>query len=179
LIHRFRRIADLSINGPANRAASAIDRRAELDGDLAARHETIDPEPGILTESSLLDASPTRYSARREEILAAAAEVLNNQGSRGFTVALVAQRLGLHPVSLTYYFKRRRDLLSACLLSTIDRFEALVADAEAAGWAKRRPWPTSPKSAWSHSRMSPICGAPIAGCSIGWPPCSCPPACRG
>jgi AcrR family transcriptional regulator len=132
LIHRFRRIADLSINGPANRAASAIDRRAELDGDLAARHETIDPEPGILTESSLLDASPTRYSARREEILAAAAEVLNNQGSRGFTVALVAQRLGLHPVSLTYYFKRRRDLLSACLLSTIDRFEALVADAEAA-----------------------------------------------
>jgi AcrR family transcriptional regulator len=85
-----------------------------------------------LTESTLLDAAPTRYSARREEILAAAAEVLNNQGSRGFTVALVAQRLGLHPVSLTYYFKRRRDLLAACLLSTIDRFEALVADAEAA-----------------------------------------------
>ncbi|HEY3888938.1 MAG TPA: TetR family transcriptional regulator [Caulobacteraceae bacterium] len=82
-----------------------------------------------MTDSSLFEATPTRYSARREEILAAAAEVLNNQGSRGFTVALVAQRLGLHPVSLTYYFKRRRDLLAACLLAAIDRFEALIADA--------------------------------------------------
>ena len=53
-----------------------------------------------MTESTLLEDAPTRYSARREEILAAAAEVLNNQGSRGFTVALVAQRLGLHPERL-------------------------------------------------------------------------------
>lgn len=82
-----------------------------------------------MTESALFEAAPTRYSARREEILAAAAEVLNNQGSRGFTVALVAQRLGLHPVSLTYYFKRRRDLLAACLLAAIDRFDVLIADA--------------------------------------------------
>src|ERR1019366_6603156 len=82
-----------------------------------------------LTESALFEAASTRYSARREEILAAAAEVLNNQGSRGFTVALVAQRLGLHPVSLTYYFKRRRDLLSPCLLAAIDRFDVLIADA--------------------------------------------------
>src|SRR5471030_2200460 len=95
-------------------------------------------EPRALTDSSLFEAAPTRYSARREEILAAAAEVLNNQGSRGFTVALVAQRLGLHPVSLTYYFKRRRDLLAACLLSTIDRVEALVADAEAAEGPRAR-----------------------------------------
>ncbi len=83
-----------------------------------------------MTDSSLLDPAPTRYSARREEILAAAAEVLNNQGSRGFTFALVAHRLGLHPVSLTYYFKRRRDLLAAVLLATIDRVEALIAEAE-------------------------------------------------
>jgi len=41
----------------------------------------------------------------------------------------VAQRLGLHPVSLTYYFKRRRDLLAACLLAAIDRFDVLIADA--------------------------------------------------
>jgi AcrR family transcriptional regulator len=85
-----------------------------------------------LTETALTAAAPTRYSARREEILAAAAEVLNNQGSRGFTVASVAKRLGLHPVSLTYYFKRRRDLLAACLMATIDRYDALIAAAEAA-----------------------------------------------
>ena len=85
-----------------------------------------------MTESTLIESRPARYSARREEIIAAAAEVLNNQGSRGFTLALVAQKLGLHPVSLTYYFKRRRDLLAACLLAAIDRFHDLIADAEQA-----------------------------------------------
>ena len=85
-----------------------------------------------MTDASLTSAEPTRYAARREEILAAAAAVLNNQGSRGFTVASVAKRLGLHPVSLTYYFKRRRDLLAACLLATIERYTAMIADAELA-----------------------------------------------
>ena len=85
-----------------------------------------------MTDTASIDAAPTRYSARREEIITAAAEVLNDQGSRGFTVASVAKRLGLHPVSLTYYFKRRRDLLSACLMAAIDRVDALIADAETA-----------------------------------------------
>lgn len=85
-----------------------------------------------MTESTALAAAPTRYSARRDEILAAASEVLNNQGSRGFTVALVAQKLGLHPPSLTYYFKRRRDLLAACLMDAVDRFDALITNAQAA-----------------------------------------------
>jgi AcrR family transcriptional regulator len=85
-----------------------------------------------LTESTALEAAPTRYLARRDEVLAAASEVLNNQGSRGFTVALVAQKLGLHPPSLTYYFKKRRDLLAACLMDAVDRFDGLVTDAQAA-----------------------------------------------
>jgi AcrR family transcriptional regulator len=83
-----------------------------------------------LTDIISTTETPTRYSARREEILTAAAEVLSTQGSRGFSVASVAKLLGLHPVSLTYYFKRRRDLLGACFLTLIDRFEALVAVAE-------------------------------------------------
>jgi AcrR family transcriptional regulator len=89
-----------------------------------------------LTESTLIEGH--RYSARREAIVAAGAEVLNNQGSRGFTLALVAQKLGLHPVSLTYYFKRRRDLLAACLLAAIDRFHDLIADAEQADGPEAR-----------------------------------------
>jgi AcrR family transcriptional regulator len=85
-----------------------------------------------LTEADILDAAPTRYAARKEEILAAAAQVLNDQGQRGFTLASVAKRLDLHPVSLTYYFKRRGDLFAACMLSTIARYEDLIADAELA-----------------------------------------------
>jgi AcrR family transcriptional regulator len=84
-----------------------------------------------LTQSTALAAAPSRYSVRRDEILAAASEVLNNQGSRGFTVALVAEKLGLHPPSLTYYFKKRRDLLAACLMDAVDRFDALIGEAEA------------------------------------------------
>ena len=80
-----------------------------------------------------VQAGRTRYSARKDEILATATEVLNEQGSRGFTLAGVAKRLDLNPVSLTYYFKRREDLAIACLLATIDRYHGFLAIAEGAG----------------------------------------------
>jgi AcrR family transcriptional regulator len=80
----------------------------------------------------------SRYSARKDEILAVATAVLNEQGSRGFTLAGVAKRLDLNPVSLTYYFKRREDLAVACLLSTIDRYHAFLAAAETAGGPEAR-----------------------------------------
>jgi AcrR family transcriptional regulator len=38
--------------------------------------------------------------------------------------------MDLHPVSLTYYFKRKEDLAAACLLDTLARFDAMVAGAE-------------------------------------------------
>lgn len=74
-----------------------------------------------------------RYAARREAILTAAAEALAQEGLAGFTLAAVAKRTGLHPVSLTYYFKRREELVSACLLHGADRFDAMLDAAEAAG----------------------------------------------
>lgn len=91
-----------------------------------------------MTEAAILDVASTRYAARKEEILAAAAQVLNDQGQRGFTLASVAKRLDLHPVSLTYYFKRRGDLFAACMLSTIARHEVLIADAELADDPRER-----------------------------------------
>lgn len=74
-----------------------------------------------------------RYAARREAILTAAAEALAQEGLAGFTLAAVAKRMGLHPVSLTYYFKRREDLVSACLLHGADRFDAMLDEAWSAG----------------------------------------------
>jgi AcrR family transcriptional regulator len=78
------------------------------------------------SEASVL----SRYSTRKDEILNAATSVLNDYGSRGFSLAAVAKRMDLHPVSLTYYYKRRDDLLAACMLSTVEHYEGLVAQAE-------------------------------------------------
>ena len=71
----------------------------------------------------------SRYSARKDEILVAATSVLNNFGSRGFSLAAVAKRMDLHPVSLTYYYKKRDDLLAAVMRSTVEHYDGLVAHA--------------------------------------------------
>lgn len=73
-----------------------------------------------------------RYAARREAILTAAGEALAQEGLAGFTLAAVAKRMGLHPVSLTYYFKRKEELVSACLLQGADRYDAMLDQAAAA-----------------------------------------------
>ncbi len=74
---------------------------------------------------------PKKYSAKRSRIVAAGTEVLNQQGTRGFTLVAVAKLMAMHPVSLTYYFKTREDLFQACMLSTIDRFSQMAAAAQA------------------------------------------------
>lgn len=74
---------------------------------------------------------PKKYSAKRSRIVAAATEVLNQQGTRGFTLVAVAKIMAMHPVSLTYYFKTREDLFRECMLATIERFSLMVAKAEA------------------------------------------------
>jgi AcrR family transcriptional regulator len=74
-----------------------------------------------------------RYAAKREAILAAATKVFAEAGMTGFTLAAVAKRMDLHPVSLTYYFKRKEDLAAAVLQETIRRFAQMLDHAEAQG----------------------------------------------
>ncbi len=71
-----------------------------------------------------------RYAARREAILAAACKVFIDQGVSGFTLAAVAKRMDLHPVSLTYYFKRKEDLAAECMRLTLARFNDMLSRAE-------------------------------------------------
>ena len=71
-----------------------------------------------------------RYAAKRDAIMTAATKVFVEQGMSGFTLAAVAKRMDLHPVSLTYYFKRKEDLAAAVLRDTIDRFAAMLDQAE-------------------------------------------------
>jgi len=72
-----------------------------------------------------------RYAAKREAIMGVATKVFNDHGVSGFTLAAVAKRMDLHPVSLTYYFKRKEDLAAAVLHGTITRFNAMLDQAEA------------------------------------------------
>jgi AcrR family transcriptional regulator len=67
-----------------------------------------------------------RYNSKREQILVAATDLLNLNGVRGFTLADVSQRVGLNTPSVAYYFRKKEDLAAACLLSSMERFTALV-----------------------------------------------------
>ncbi|MDP3854172.1 TetR/AcrR family transcriptional regulator [Phenylobacterium sp.] len=71
-----------------------------------------------------------RYAAKRDAIMGAATKVFNDHGVSGFTLAAVAKRMDLHPVSLTYYFKRKEDLAAAVLHETMARFNAMLEQAE-------------------------------------------------
>ncbi|MGO4327519.1 TetR/AcrR family transcriptional regulator [Cupriavidus sp. 2TAF22] len=77
------------------------------------------------------EARPTRrYVEKREAILDAAARLFNRKGLRGATLSDVAQEVGLSTNSITYYYRKKEDLVVACLLRTIDEI-AGIADATA------------------------------------------------
>ncbi|MBX3594207.1 TetR/AcrR family transcriptional regulator [Sphingomonas sp.] len=70
-----------------------------------------------------------RFRAKRDAILAAAADVINEQSAKGMTFADVAQRVGLNTTSVTYYFKRKEDLAAAAFEVTLDRLDEMLASA--------------------------------------------------
>ncbi|KAJ8135040.1 hypothetical protein OY671_011747, partial [Metschnikowia pulcherrima] len=67
------------------------------------------------------DTSTKRFRAKRDAILAAAAEAINEQSAKGMTFADVARRVGLNTTSVTYYFKRKEDSAAACFEHTSER----------------------------------------------------------
>ncbi len=75
------------------------------------------------------ETSTKRFKAKRDAILAAAAEAINEQSAKGMTFADVAQRVGLNTTSVTYYFKRKEDLAAACFEHTLERLQAMLEEA--------------------------------------------------
>lgn len=84
------------------------------------------------------DDAATRYTKKRQAIIAAAARHINARGVRAMTLAEVGADVGLIKNSLTYYFKRKEDLAVACFLDGIERLDALVGEAMAAATAPER-----------------------------------------
>lgn len=71
-----------------------------------------------------------RFRAKRDAILAAAADAINEQSAKGMTFADVARRVGLNTTSVTYYFKRKEDLAAAAFENTLDRLTEMLDEAQ-------------------------------------------------
>ncbi len=83
----------------------------------------------MATAQTASDGSTKRFRAKRDAILAAAAQAINEQSAKGMTFADVAQRVGLNTTSVTYYFKRKEDLAAACFEYTLEQLQIMLADA--------------------------------------------------
>jgi AcrR family transcriptional regulator len=74
----------------------------------------------------------TRFDDKREAILDGAARLFNEHGLRGGMLSDVARSVGLATNSLTYYYRKKEDLVVACLQRA---FEAMTSVADAAAQA--------------------------------------------
>src|SRR3954467_11250029 len=75
------------------------------------------------------DQGTKRFQAKRDAILAAAADAINEQSAKGMTFADVARRVGLNTTSVTYYFKRKEELAAACFDHTLEKLLAMLDEA--------------------------------------------------
>jgi AcrR family transcriptional regulator len=82
-----------------------------------------------------------RFQEKREALLDAAARHFNAQGVKGATLGEIAAQLDLVTTSLTYYYRKKEDLATACFLRAIAAHDTLaqraLADAPSATVADR------------------------------------------
>ena len=79
--------------------------------------------------SATLPAQTQRFQEKREAILSAAAELFNQHGVKGATLADIASSVGLVTNSVTYYYRKKEDLATACFLRAIEVFRGIVESA--------------------------------------------------
>jgi AcrR family transcriptional regulator len=86
--------------------------------------------PGTIMEEPV-NASPAtpRYARKREAILHEAARLFNQRGVKGATLSDVAAGVGLSTNSITYYYRKKEDLVVACLLRSIETVGGIIAAA--------------------------------------------------
>jgi AcrR family transcriptional regulator len=82
-----------------------------------------------MDDASAISATTARYHRKREAVVAAATDILNEKGVKGMTLADVAKSVGLITTSVTYYFKKKEDLAAAVFLSGIARYDGLISEA--------------------------------------------------
>lgn len=79
-----------------------------------------------LPSSAAGERSTGRYRQKREAILNAAAKLFDENGIKGTMLSEVASQVGLSTNSITYYFKKKEDLVFECLMHTVTTIEAIT-----------------------------------------------------
>ncbi len=74
----------------------------------------------------------SKFTEKRALILDGAARLFNRRGIKAGTLAEVAADVGLATNSLTYYYRKKEDLICACLLRSIAAIDQLIDQAAAA-----------------------------------------------
>lgn len=86
--------------------------------------------PDIKPAKAAKWAPTRRYKERKDAILRAAVDLINERGVKGMTLGDVAARLELVPTAVIYYYKKKEDLAAACLEAGIARYNLLLEQAE-------------------------------------------------
>ena len=85
-----------------------------------------------MAETSTDNSGRTRrFERKREDIILAASQLINEVGVRGMTFLDVANRVGLTTTSVTYYFQKKDLLAEAAFGYALDHLEAIVEEAGA------------------------------------------------
>lgn len=80
----------------------------------------------------------SRFEQKRERILDAATQLINQHGIKGMTFVEVANLVELNTTSITYYFKRKEQLAAAVLERSLARIEAMIVQAGKAATPRER-----------------------------------------
>lgn len=86
---------------------------------------------GLAPDPEAADRAGSRYERQKQRIVDAATILLNQKGMRGMTLADVTSALGLTTTSVTYYFRRKEQLVAAIFENALDRLAAMVREAAA------------------------------------------------
>jgi AcrR family transcriptional regulator len=92
----------------------------------------------VLAEPSRKRRSRDRFELKREKIVVAATDLVNEHGLKGMTLLDVAKAVGLNTTSVTYYFKRKELLAAAVFEQSLQRLEEMVAEAGKGATAEKR-----------------------------------------
>jgi AcrR family transcriptional regulator len=114
-------MADDALKPPRRRALAGHNAPPPRHKRRAARAEP--PNQPMQTQ---LQPSTARYQEKREAVLGAAALLFNQRGVKGATLSDIAASVGLVTNSVTYYYRKKEDLATACFLRAIDAFNALA-----------------------------------------------------
>jgi len=91
-----------------------------------------------LNQLSTSTRQTLRFREKRDAILDAAAGLFNQQGVKGGTLANVAKRVGLITHSVTYYYRKKEDLATACFMRAIEAIDSVVLQASSAPGTEER-----------------------------------------